>query len=75
MAKEFKEATFTIVKARGGFMVTMQKEYDPEEDGFEVEGEPQDAFIIPGDELNAEELGRQIVTSIVGQRMAPKKRR
>jgi hypothetical protein len=75
MAKEFKEATFTITKARGGFMVTMQKEYDPDDGDFDDNPEPQDAFIIPGDELNAEELGRQIVTSIVGQRVAPKKRR
>lgn len=68
---QLKRATFVVEKCRNGWYVqvhTDNPEYDPRRNR-------RDPFIIPGEDLDPAELGRQVVASIVGNRVAPKKRR
>ena len=57
--------TFHLTKARGGYVMNAVQEYDHEK------GLPgkQETVVLPGDNLEPEELGRQIVATLVSMRV------
>lgn len=64
-------ACFTVTKCRGGYHIVASGEYDEDND----EPGESDSFVIPGDDLDPTELGKQIIASLVALRVGKKGKR